>query len=215
MIYLNLCAPSAEIGQEEREEIFAYFGEGEREYIESKKNTGARLQSLGGLLSLMRLSSKKMKKDSLGILRKAGKKPEVLDASFEFNISHSHSLSLCAVGSGACQRIGVDIERIDRERKVELISKRFFTEAEKEILAEDGNSCERFFLLWSAKEARAKMSGEGLSRLLAMEDIVESCVVRSFFVEYNDEKYVLCVATALDEECEFLNTNKDIKIISL
>jgi len=82
---------------------------------------------------------------------------------FRFNLSHTHGLVALGVCRGA--DIGVDVEYV--ERRVELIgvAKHVFSEIEVEGLAALSGRAqrERFFELWTLKEAYIKAIGKGLS----------------------------------------------------
>ena len=81
--------------------------------------------------------------------------------ALHFNLSHSGSYVICAVGEG---EIGCDIQKIRPCR--ESMVRRFFAPDEQEyILSVQGKERdERFILLWSRKESFLKMTGEGLTR---------------------------------------------------
>ncbi len=80
-----------------------------------------------------------------------------------FNISHTADWVVC----GVCRdfEIGLDVERIAARVEPLLIAERFFNEDEvKELSVLDDSSClERFFTLWTLKEALAKAYGLGLA----------------------------------------------------
>ncbi|HWB61498.1 MAG TPA: 4'-phosphopantetheinyl transferase superfamily protein [Chthoniobacteraceae bacterium] len=80
----------------------------------------------------------------------------------EFNLSHSGGFAIYAVVLG--RQVGVDLERIKAEGSWMEIARQYFaaTEAaELEALAEEAMR-NRFFELWSAKEACQKALGMGL-----------------------------------------------------
>jgi len=84
-------------------------------------------------------------------------KPFVEDLPIHFSISHSGKFVFCAVSD---LPIGADIEII---RPVDFnIAKRFCTEDELNYIQSDPN---RFFELWTAKEACAKLDGRGLAAI--------------------------------------------------
>lgn len=96
-------------------------------------------------------------------------KPYVKGLNVEFNISHSADMVVCVVDNNP---VGVDIEKI---RPVDLnTAKRIFNEEEIRYVfgcvpdADDYNHClndvilQRFFELWTKKEAYGKLVGMGL-----------------------------------------------------
>jgi 4'-phosphopantetheinyl transferase len=80
----------------------------------------------------------------------------------EFNLSHSAGLAIYAVALG--RRVGVDVERIQPAGSWLQIAKQYFTAAESaELAGLPGEAMRnRFFEMWSAKEARLKALGSGL-----------------------------------------------------
>jgi 4'-phosphopantetheinyl transferase len=56
--------------------------------------------------------------------------------------------------------VGIDIEKIESFDSIDNIAKKHFTEEEYTYCK---NSAERFFEIWTKKEAYAKMTGKGLS----------------------------------------------------
>jgi 4'-phosphopantetheinyl transferase len=79
-----------------------------------------------------------------------------------FSISHSAGLAAVAVARAAA--LGVDVERVSDAVEPLEIAERFFSAREIAELraAPPSERPERFFALWTAKEAYAKAVGEGL-----------------------------------------------------
>jgi 4'-phosphopantetheinyl transferase len=84
-----------------------------------------------------------------------------------FNLSRSNDMVLYAITASAA--VGIDVERISEELRVEEIAERFFSPAESAaIRALDGiEKCEAFFDCWVRKEAYLKAIGKGLSHPLS------------------------------------------------
>ena len=98
-------------------------------------------------------------------------KPELVTDEFtpclQFNLSHSHELGLCAVVCG--RRVGVDVERLDRNFVSSLeIADQFFTEREKQLIRSGlpDQRTEVFLRIWTRKEAYLKGRGDGISASL-------------------------------------------------
>jgi 4'-phosphopantetheinyl transferase len=87
--------------------------------------------------------------------------------ALEFNVSHSGSIALIAVGSE--RRIGVDVERIRLDVDTGALAERFFSVHERAGLRAlpDDLRVAGFFACWTRKEAFLKATGEGLSFPLA------------------------------------------------
>jgi 4'-phosphopantetheinyl transferase len=83
--------------------------------------------------------------------------------ALRFNLSHTHGLVACAVTRAA--DIGVDVEYVERKVEVMNVATHVFSVVEVEALeALSGEAQrERFFELWTLKEAYIKAIGKGLS----------------------------------------------------
>jgi phosphopantetheine--protein transferase-like protein len=78
-----------------------------------------------------------------------------------FNISHSRDAFAFVVSENL--RVGIDIEKIDRNVDYLSISRRFFCEQENKIvLSSETDSRDNFFLFWTRKEAVLKALGTGI-----------------------------------------------------
>ncbi|MBO9648310.1 MAG: 4'-phosphopantetheinyl transferase superfamily protein [Variovorax sp.] len=93
----------------------------------------------------------------------AGKPALVRPANVQFNLSHSKSVALVAIGNGGAE-IGVDVEVLRPMPDAEAMAASYFTEAEQRALAAAPSSLrERAFLsCWTRKEACLKAIGLGL-----------------------------------------------------
>ena len=88
------------------------------------------------------------------------------DAPASFSLSHTHGMVACAVTNGA--DVGVDVECIDRDVNTADIAARFFAPAETVHLMQlDADARrDRFFDLWTLKEAIVKALGTGMAMSL-------------------------------------------------
>jgi 4'-phosphopantetheinyl transferase len=84
-----------------------------------------------------------------------------------FNLSHTRGLILMATARG--RELGIDVERCDRRVGEATLSRVNFTESELRELrhASPAERTRSFLQLWTRREAHAKMTGEGLGRVLA------------------------------------------------
>ena len=95
-------------------------------------------------------------------------RPELGDpgAGIDFNVSHTRGVAFIGIARGASgsMRIGVDIERVDREVGVDRLARKFLTAAERTSLADLDlrGRRERFLRYWTCKEAMSKATGDGL-----------------------------------------------------
>ncbi|MFI5005151.1 MAG: 4'-phosphopantetheinyl transferase family protein [Solirubrobacterales bacterium] len=83
-----------------------------------------------------------------------------------FNLSHTRGLILIAVAHG--REVGVDVEWLGRHAMETALPRRHFTESElSELACAPRDERDRCFLqLWTRREARVKMTGEGLWRAI-------------------------------------------------
>ena len=90
-------------------------------------------------------------------------KPFISTEKIYFNMSHSADTGVFVVTRSG--EIGIDVEMFDRKVEVDDLSRHYYTPSEQAHLASfDGaNRRELFFWLWTAKEARMKVTGEGLA----------------------------------------------------
>ena len=80
-----------------------------------------------------------------------------------FNLSHSEEK--CALVIGKQEALGIDIENSEKERRFNSLSKRYFSSSEHESIVKlaPREKRERFYRLWTLKEAYAKASGNSLA----------------------------------------------------
>jgi len=106
--------------------------------------------------------------DALRFGREAKGRPFLLHAdSPDFNLSDTGGGSVIAISAGG--RVGIDIERCDRQPPVTRLAPRWFAPDEAEALRGlDADAARRAFLrLWTAKEASCKATGTGIYGRLA------------------------------------------------
>ncbi len=79
-----------------------------------------------------------------------------------FNISHSTGVILVALSTAG--EIGIDVEGINTHTSIDLVSRRAFSEREISELQNqpEARRRDRFFQLWTCKEAVVKCTGDGI-----------------------------------------------------
>lgn len=96
-----------------------------------------------------------------------GEKPFVEGGRVSFNLSHSGSLAVLAMTGGA--DVGIDLETLDRTDRLEDdldgLASVCMTGEEQAALAilPPAQRVRRFLSYWTAKEARMKLTGEGMA----------------------------------------------------
>lgn len=87
--------------------------------------------------------------------------------TIDFNLSYTDGIAALALATNA--KVGIDVEMTDTDFDVQEIASTYFSAAEKEELESlpDGDARrERFYELWTMKEACLKASGSGLTTSL-------------------------------------------------
>lgn len=104
-------------------------------------------------------------------------RPELAPATrgIDFNVSNTRSVALIAIGTdlAAGKRIGVDVERDDRDVGADRLALKFLTARERSTLeGRDADERRRCFLhYWTCKEAMSKATGDGLAAPFGRLDV--------------------------------------------
>jgi 4'-phosphopantetheinyl transferase len=105
-----------------------------------------------------------MAPDAVPIVRGPRGRPRLdRETDLDFNISHTEGVALIGIARGV--RIGVDVERADRDVHADGLARKFLTVAEQATLAPLDAPARRarFLRYWTCKEAMSKATGDGLS----------------------------------------------------
>lgn len=147
------------------------FGDAERIRLSSIENPSHKWESLGGLVALERLCKILHNPLPCDVARTDTGKP-YFDApnTCAFSISHSDGICAVAIADATHAEIGLDIEVINEKRNRAQIADRFFSPEEKLRFELCGRTADAFFATWTAKEARAKLDGKGLSALISAKE---------------------------------------------
>ncbi len=114
--------------------------------------------------------------------------PRCTSPTFEFNLSHTHELAVCALSKVG--RIGVDVEEIRpmEEHGRKLIG-RFFSEVEQREYLDvpEHERLTAFFRGWTRKEAYLKAVGTGLATVLSSFDVTLGPKVSAQLLRVDDD----------------------------
>lgn len=130
-------------------------------------------------------------------------RPYLQGHSLQFNLTHSHERAALALSrdSALLEGLGVDLEWLPRTVEVQAIGRRFFTAEEHAWV---GTSRDRFFHIWTRKEAVLKSNGVGLRVALdsfeVMQDEVEAAVTGRglrLFSESREGDYLISWAVSV------------------
>ena len=116
-------------------------------------------------------------------------KPYLKNAALQFSLSYTHRAYIIALSD---DEIGADIERL-RTAKPHVAS-RCFTDAENSYLYQNMELFDqRFYELWTQKEAYLKYTGEGFYRSPKSVDVLSCPIRRSLYtLTVNDVVISLC-----------------------
>lgn len=147
--------------------------------VASISHVDARLEYAAGRLLLRRVLSRLLgtAPAAVRLAVEPGGRPALVPGpggrpAFDFNLSHSGGHLALAVSRSL--RVGVDIERLDRNQSPDTLttlatlSRRYFTGAEQGLLAARAGTdtyLERWYRIWTTKEAHAKARGVGVRGL--------------------------------------------------
>jgi 4'-phosphopantetheinyl transferase len=101
---------------------------------------------------------------SIEIVRGLRGRPRLAgETSLDFNVTHTQQIAVIAIVRDV--RVGVDVERLDRQINTTGIARKFLTERERVALAtlEEEQVRRRVLTLWTCKEAMSKATGDALS----------------------------------------------------
>lgn len=104
-----------------------------------------------------------------------------------FNVSHSHDYAYIALALE--DELGVDIEKVDSERKWKEILEKNFTKKEKKYvfsISQEEEQRRRFYQLWTLKEAIVKCEGQGLFKSLEEIELATESLISSQKSNYRD-----------------------------
>ena len=108
--------------------------------------------------------------------------------------------------------IGVDLEFIRPHTDPQKIAARFFTQNERDRLMADDDPNDTFLLLWTKKEAAAKMDGRGL--LHASKNDPPCVFFRSYAVTKDGRTGRLTVAAHREFSMDISEISEHLKEVS-
>lgn len=135
-------------------------------------------------------------------------KPFLQNIDLAFNLSHSRDLAILAIsGMGP---VGIDIEFIDRQVDILGLAQTCLNSTEALVLdtLPEADRAARFFAFWTAKEARMKLTGEGMTlapRQIALHLLEghpigylrpETPSAQAVFLDLGDPGTICCLALA-------------------
>ena len=149
--------------------LYDYLSEDEKERADKLKVKQKRKQFIVSRSVLRKLISNCIDKnyDEIKFYYAEHDKPFIKEKhnnkTIKFNISHSEDYILIALTLE--NRVGIDIEKINKKIDAESLSKRFFSQNEYEYLKsiEINKKLDAFYTIWTKKEAFIKATGKGVA----------------------------------------------------
>ena len=131
-----------------------------------------------------------------------GQKPHFCQKTPCFSLSHSGDLLLCAF---SLSPLGLDMEKLRPIPRAQALARRFFHPQEQQWLADKGET--DFFLIWTAKEAAVKWSGQGINQNFHRFSVIPALEQRqtvalaghNLYLRWlsPQEGYLACLATTI------------------
>lgn len=151
------------LSAERAEQALRCFPTERREEIARCIQPESRLRSIvaESVVRLEIAQTLRLSRDEIAILRTKNGKPQLSGfPSFQWNISHSGGLVVCAFD---ILPIGIDVEKV-RHIAFRPIAARCFSPCEQEELECATDPLRTFFRIWTAKESAVKQRGSSLAR---------------------------------------------------
>lgn len=158
-----------------------------------KKNGKAAMESTAAYTALAELLSEEKKS---GLLDKIAYtdtgKPVFTEGGLYFSLSHTDGAAVAVL---ADRPVGADIEKMVEDRDFLRLAKRFLDEESFLALkkAPQNDIAERFYSLWTAYEACAKLIGDGIAAHIG-RPLPSGIAVKTSVVTIDGAHYVLTVA---------------------
>ena len=117
-------------------------------------------------------------------------KPVLVNSNLHFNISHSKGFIACVIDTNP---VGIDIQCY-KKVPLDRLRKKTCTAQEDEFIlagADEEEILRRFYMVWSAKEAYLKYTGEGLSGGLQQITVATKKGIKA---KLTDNTYLFCIA---------------------
>lgn len=191
------------------------FGESERTRLKAIKNKEVACQSLCSRIALARLCGG----SAYGPIEKDenGKPYLAAVGAPQLSISHSEIVVAAALADACEGRIGIDVEPVRTDRNVISIAERFFSPDELSRFKACGGTHDAFYSLWTEKEARAKLFGDGLGFELSGNARGEKIYYYKYLIRIGNTRAILCAASEhRAEKINFIDLkDKDIEIYEL
>ena len=119
---------------------------------------------------------------------------------FHYNLSHSGNRVVIAWGHSP---VGVDVQQMDQKVGKEALAKRYFTPQEQVFILEQPEQVdERFYQIWTGKEAYLKYLGTGLRKSLVSFSVFSPEIAPMLKTQYLPDGYCISLCSS-EPDCVF------------
>ena len=115
-------------------------------------------------------------------------KPYLIGNKAYISLSHSGDIAVCAISEN---EVGVDIQKISDYDK--RLADRFFCREERDYINAADNEKYAFYEIWTRKEARVKLTGEGIGTDFAEINCLDESEYIYTVSSCENGKYVMCI----------------------
>ena len=177
----------SKMSDEEFLNLYAHADKNRQNKADRLRNNPDKKLSIAAGELVRKAVSEKFNIDKNDIRFRVGKngKPYIENIDIEFSISHSGDIAMCAISD---KPVGLDIEKI-RDININVVKRMFAADEQRYVLEKWSLSKQRFFEVWTRKEAYAKMLGKGVVYFPEF-----STMGNKNIKTYIREKYIVSVA---------------------
>lgn len=128
--------------------------------------------------------------------------------AFHYNLSHSGNRVAIAWGDSP---VGVDVQQMHMDASKRALAKRFFTPEEQEyIFGQPELTTQRFYRVWTGKEAYLKYLGTGLTKSLTSFSIFSPEIAAMLKTRFLPDGYCISLCSS-DPDCLFELDNQPFR----
>ena len=181
MLHLYCCDVS-KLTDEEFLRMYQLSDKQRQEKADRLKHLPSKKLSLAaGMLARVSIAQKlNLRPEDISFRNHKGGKPYAEGLDIHFSVSHSGNLAVCAISD---KPVGIDVEQ---NKKANFnVARRCFTKTELQyVLSGKEKSQQRFFEVWTKKEAYVKLLGTGTQDFLKFNVVGNKTIDTIFYQNY-------------------------------
>ncbi len=176
------CCDVSKLTDEEFLRMYQLSDKQRQEKADRLKHLPSKKLSLAaGMLARVSIAQKlNLRPEDISFRNHKGGKPYAEGLDIHFSLSHSGNLAVCAISD---KPVGIDVEQ---NKKANFnVARRCFTKAELQyVLSRKEKSQQRFFEVWTKKEAYVKLLGTGIQDFLKFNVVGNKTIDTIFYQNY-------------------------------